>query len=393
VDTAAHDVKKSKWICCQIGAREHYVIPAELQSLGQLELLITDFWAKPSAIMANPITNDLQGRRHQGIPNNKVKSFNLSSLSFEITQKLGGTKGWELVMKRNRWFQKKAVSCMQSLTNDPTHLFSYSYAARDIFKYAKRKGWVTVLGQIDPGPLEEEIVLNELHRFPEYKSEWQPAPNAYWENWYEECDLADEIIANSEWSEKALIIKGVPKNKIRIEHLRYNPTSEAQLFSRIYPHKFSKDRPLNVLFLGQIILRKGVARIIAAAQSLIREPIVFTLAGPIGIHPIPPLPNLKIIGRVTRSEVDHYYKNADVFLFPTLSDGYAITQLESFAWQLPIITTPFCGEVVNHQHNGYILPNGTAAEIEEILLEILSNPDKLYKWSQNISAVKNLSSK
>ncbi len=34
-----------KWICSQIGAREHYAIPRVLHRAGKLEFLYTDLWA------------------------------------------------------------------------------------------------------------------------------------------------------------------------------------------------------------------------------------------------------------------------------------------------------------------------------------------------------------
>ena len=41
-----------KWICCQLGAREHYAIPRALSRLGTLDWLITDAWVPPSSILA-----------------------------------------------------------------------------------------------------------------------------------------------------------------------------------------------------------------------------------------------------------------------------------------------------------------------------------------------------
>jgi len=37
-----------KWLCCQIGAREHYAIPRALFRMGMLEYLLTDAWFPPS---------------------------------------------------------------------------------------------------------------------------------------------------------------------------------------------------------------------------------------------------------------------------------------------------------------------------------------------------------
>ena len=34
-----------KWICSQIGAREHYAVPRALHKSGRLSALYTDFWA------------------------------------------------------------------------------------------------------------------------------------------------------------------------------------------------------------------------------------------------------------------------------------------------------------------------------------------------------------
>lgn len=73
---------------------------------------------------------------------------------------------------------------------------------------------------------------------------------------------------------------------------------------------------------------------------------------------------------------------ADVFIFPTLSDGFGITQLEAQAWNLPIIASKFCGEVVKDNINGLILPEVTASAIAQKLQFCLNNPQKLEALSQ-----------
>jgi glycosyltransferase involved in cell wall biosynthesis len=45
-----------------------------------------------------------------------------------------------------------------------------------------------------------------------------------------------------------------------------------------------------------------------------------------------------------------------VFVLPTVSDGFAITQVEAMAQALPVITTPNCGEVVTPGIDGLIVP-------------------------------------
>ena len=50
-------------------------------------------------------------------------------------------------------------------------------------------------------------------------------------------------------------------------------------FRRKYPVKFTFSRPLRVLFLGQINLRKGIGPLLDAVRALRGEPIEFRIRG------------------------------------------------------------------------------------------------------------------
>jgi glycosyltransferase involved in cell wall biosynthesis len=135
-----------------------------------------------------------------------------------------------------------------------------------------------------------------------------------------------------------------------------------------------------VLFLGQVNLRKGVEPLLDAIRLLSNEPIEFTFVGPVQISiPADLQENSQVRwqGPTPRLATSQFYKDADVFLFPTFSDGFGLTQLEAQAWKLPVITTPFCGEVVEHGRNGWILPEITPQSIATILLECLHDPSRL----------------
>ncbi|MGL6338499.1 MAG: glycosyltransferase, partial [Waterburya sp.] len=83
-----------------------------------------------------------------------------------------------------------------------------------------------------------------------------------------------------------------------------------------------------------------------------------------------------------RSQTSYYYQQADVFLFPTLSDGFGITQLEAQTWQLPLITSKFCGAVVKDKINGLILPEVTGKAIANTLNFCFYNPQQLAAFAQ-----------
>src|SRR5262249_11469196 len=132
----------------------------------------------------------------------------------------------------------------------------------------------------------------------------------------------------------------------------------------------SAGRPLVVLWLGSVILRKGIQYLIQAARRLADRTIRFVVAGPPGITPqaVSTAPaNVEFRGRVTRDRATHEYFAADIFVLPTLSDGFAITQIEAMAHGLPVITTPNCGAVVDHGRDGLIVPAGDAEALAAAL--------------------------
>lgn len=371
----------SPWICCQIGSREHYAVARALCRHDALKLLITDAWVRPG----NPLgalSVGLQSRFHSELEKVEVYGPAVRNIAFELRARYAMQAGWPVFMARNRWFQRVALSKLSQISagGRAPILMSYSYAAAELFAFARRKGWRTVLGQIDPGPAEEQIESGLHSNTPIQGSHWTPVPAAYWSEWRCECELADRIVVNSSWSRAALLGEGIPAEKIRIVPLAYERPSGSAEFSRRYPPSFSSARPLRVLFLGQVNLRKGVEPLLDAIRLLRDEPIEFIFVGPIQISIPEDLANSRQVrwqGPAPRLATSQFYRDADVFLFPTYSDGFGITQLEAQAWKLPIIATQFCGEVVEHGRNGWILPEITPQSIAKSLRECLGDPARL----------------
>ena len=355
------------WICCQLGAREHYAVPRALQRDGLLAGLITDMWMRRA------------GRFHPGLAGARVAAPNLAALTFELKASLARENGWKLISRRNEWFQHRALAKLRRTANGNHTIFAYSYAAAELFKFARQRGWRTVLGQIDPGPAEERIVARL-----QTNGKWKPAPKAYWDNWRDECSLADEIVVNSRWSKDALLSEGVPEEKIKIIPLAYESSTGSHSLQRLYPRTFSAERPLRVLFLGQINLRKGVGQLLDAVQLLKGEPVEFWFVGPTQISVPQDLrlhPQCRWLGAAPRVAVDSYYRDADVFILPTLSDGFGLTQLEAQSWKLPVIASRYCGEVVRDGYNGVLLDEVSGEAIANVLREFLRAPHTLSAMS------------
>jgi glycosyltransferase involved in cell wall biosynthesis len=243
-----------------------------------------------------------------------------------------------------------------------------------------------VLGQIDPGVGEERIVECLDRGYTGGKADWSAAPLSYWRQWREEIDLADVVVTNSSWTSGMLAGEGISEDKLRVIPLAYEQPAASTNFKRSYPFRFDHDRPLRVLFLGQINLRKGVGPLFDAIRLLDGEPIEFWFVGPLQV----PMPvdlaghrQIRWFGAVERGRTEDFYRDADVFLFPTFSDGFGLTQLEAQAWRLPVIASRFCGNVVKDGVNGVLLSEIEAACIATSLRAFVGAPALLQALSSS----------
>jgi glycosyltransferase involved in cell wall biosynthesis len=307
-------------------------------------------------------------------------------MAFDLRARFAGGSDWTRIIARNEWFQRMAAARLSRFDSSCITVMAYSYAAREIFKLARQRGWRTVLGQIDPGPVEERIVGRLCDENPALHGGGDRPPPQYWADWREECALADRIVVNSLWSQTALIAEGVPAAKIKLVPLAYDEPQTLAPFRREYPKAFSQSRPLRVLFLGLVNLRKGIGPLLGAIRLLQGEPVEFWFVGRIQVTIPTDLrgnPQVRWLGSVTRSDTAQFYRDADVFLFPTFSDGFGLTQLEAQAWRLPIIATKFCGEVVKDGINGWLLTELSPSSIAITVQRCLAEPTRLEEFSAN----------
>ena len=381
-------MKRSKVICVHIGARAHYLLPKAIHASGQLHALITDTWISSGFIRrilsALPLMSlrALAGRYTKALSSSSVHSFGIWFLVYDFYLRLKYAYSWRLIISRDATFKKKAAQKVLQI-KEATSVFAISYTALDSFKVAREKKLKTILFQIDPG-VEEENIVRKLVASANIYTDWHPAPFDYWEQCREEHTLSDVIIVNSLWSKTGLIAHGVTAEKIVIIPLPYELESQHEQFQRSYPSAFTTERPLRCLFLGTLTVRKGIHVVIEAARKLQGLPIEFILVGrsEIDLQEMN-LPNVEYDGIITRNETNTYYKEADVFLFPTFSDGFGLTQLEAMAWQLPVVATNNCGDVVNHTQNGWLLENIDADSLVVLLKKLIEKPELIKSCSEH----------
>jgi glycosyltransferase involved in cell wall biosynthesis len=96
--------------------------------------------------------------------------------------------------------------------------------------------------------------------------------------------------------------------------------------------------------------------------------------------------NLTFHGPVSRDCATEWYQQSDVFVLPTLSDGFALTQLEALANGLPVIVTPNCGRVVADGKTGFIIPPRDSQALADAILRFVRNPGLARKMAPTCRA-------
>lgn len=364
---------RTRVVVAQRGAREHYMAATVLEQAGALAALVTDWYApgpgpwRDLLALGGGTGRRMLAARAEALPDERVHAFRVRTLAARLAGRLRsrGPDGYRDHLAADRRFAQQLVRARL-----PEHdvLFLYSYAALEALQAAARRGTFTVLDQIDPGPVEFRLVQQEAVRWPGYAHEAPDYPAEYFERVREEWRLADVIVVNSRWSRDALVAEGVDASKVELLPLALDVEA-----IQPQPAPPAAGR-LRVLWLGQVNLRKGIPYLVEAARLLADAPVEFSVVGsmqiPASARAAAPA-NVTWRGPVPRSEVGDCYAQADVFVLPTVSDGFALTQLEALAHGVPVVTTPNCGEVVEDGRSGFIVPARDPAALAEALLRFV----------------------
>jgi len=396
LDLSNTAITSRRWICSQIGAREHYAIPRVLHRSGKLESLFTDFWASAPLRLIGRLTGktSLSTRFHPELAEASVTAFNLSTL-LESRQHFANP--YEGFLQAGKSFGQSVVKTLDSQTSSVDAdciFFGYDTGFLEPARWFHGKGGKTVVCQMDPSRFEADLVKGEERRWHGWARRVVNVPDTYYRRREEEWEVADLVMVNSEWSRQALFRQGVDDDKIVVVPLAFERENSENAGQKALGRNsgfklpvsgFTQAQPLRVLFLGQVNLRKGIQYLVEAARLLKDEPILFDVVGSIGIsdEAMAFAPeSMTFHGPVNRNRTGDFYRNSDVFVLPTLSDGFALTQIEAMARGLPVITTPNCGEVVSDQTDGLIVSPGDPMALAEALQLVLQDPGRLSEMSR-----------
>ena len=354
------------FLVAQMGARMHYAIPIMLHRRGMLDLLYTDFCLKDPAYrvlsrletaISSPMIRRALRRRIPEVPDRQVRTF--PALGMEYAMRLRRASTSRKHDETFLWAGKAlAASVLSHGFGAARSLYVFNTAGLELARVARESGVRIILEQtIAPRSVERELMLAEraLHPGWETAQEDYPAVREIIEREEEEWSLADVVLCASPFVREAVVAKGGDPNRCAIVPYGFD-IKHGAIASSV--DLTERQGPLRVLTVGGIGLRKGTPDLLRAA-AILGGAATFRLVGPI-VAPRDALANLpgnvEILGPKPFDEVVEEYRNADVFLLPSICEGSATSIYEAMSFGLPIICTPNCGSVVRDGVEGYIVP-------------------------------------
>lgn len=149
-----------------------------------------------------------------------------------------------------------------------------------------------------------------------------------------------------------------------------------------------------ILFVGNIIPRKGLHLLIDAMKHICREmknvKAVIVGSGPLKNSLIKyaklsnVLEHFIFLGQVEDEMLPKIYNCCDIVVLPSLQEGQGITLLEAQATAKPVVACKVGGvsEIVLHGQTGFLVePNGL--ELSEAILKLLTDEDLKKKMGEN----------
>lgn len=165
---------------------------------------------------------------------------------------------------------------------------------------------------------------------------------------------ADKVITVSNYMKNQVMEKfGVPEDKIEVVHNSINP--------EYYPNgkiSFGLDEKI-VLFLGRLTLQKGPDYFLQAAKRVLekKKGVRFVVVGTGDMLPqlIDMSINMGISNNVIftgfQESIEDFYRMADLYVMPSVSEPFGITALEAMSLGAPVIISKQSGvsEVIKHK--------------------------------------------
>ena len=171
---------------------------------------------------------------------------------------------------------------------------------------------------------------------------------------------------------------------IKKEQIFYNPFGVDVKEFKCTNFK-KKKKKITYLFVGALEERKGIKYLLEAWEKLNLKDAELIIIGTITKVSKPLVKKYshnKSIKFMGHQKPQKFYKNADVFVFPTEREGSAKATYEAMASGLPQITTYQAGSIIENGKEGFIVKEKNSKEIADKIKYFYNNRNAIIKMGK-----------
>lgn len=205
-----------------------------------------------------------------------------------------------------------------------------------------------------------------------------------------EYEEADFISVPSNFVLNSFIDFGIPKSKLLL-----NPYGASQYF---FPIKRS-DKKFRILYLGPLILRKGLPYLFEALSNLKIDIEQFEVwfIGNVSEEIKPSIQkyrrsNWHFLGYKLHSELSTLISQCDIKVHPSIEEGLSMVIPQVLSCGVPVIATTNTGGdmLIRENENGFIVPIRNSMAIKDKLQYLYENNSELQRIQNNALSTPNL---
>ena len=219
-----------------------------------------------------------------------------------------------------------------------------------------------MLFQMHPHPVSiRRILTEELEANPDcansLKQEWELSlPEDDFQHLVRETAMASHILAASSFTRETLVENGIPRSAISV--VPYGV--DAARFIPDARRRSPSGSKLRLLFVGRINQRKGIKYLLEALRLLNSNEVHLTVCGRVvdGLELFRAFAGqVEVRPSVSPAELIAAYQSADMFVFPSVAEGFAQVLLESLSCGLPIVSTTHTAapDLIENGKQGFIV--------------------------------------
>ena len=370
--------RKLKVVVAHPQKQGSYLLSSSLFRSGFLNKYITSFYFKPFTIAhlihffsSKRNKERIENRKIKGLPSQKVKVVcQLSSLkAMYYNRKEKHVDFINANEKLNNKFGKTVSNYCKKNSIDV--VFSSIKNSLALFKLNKKTTCINILELSSNTPQYAlSIYKKDIALFP--NSTLDDEIKDYYSGHDEEYKYADAFLCPSSITAKSLTFCGVNQKNIFIVNrcfINRNYTYTNHIFNNEH------NKPLKIVYVGNITAMKGIHHLCNTVILLENEVELF-LIGTYSLDfkkPYDNYKNIHFLGKKNQTEINVFFKECDLFVFPSLADAVGMSALEAMYSGLPVLCSIYAGatDYITDGVNGFVFDPMNEDDFKNKLKEII----------------------